>query len=88
MTRASALNSLKGLSDSAPNLLENSQTLSRFYLFKATDLRRLSGSFGLLFALIFGVYYSCIFFIPGGDGVGGGEKLKKPMARASGIKAE
>ena len=35
----------------------------RLYLLKAADLTQIYGSFGLLFALIFWIYYSCIVFI-------------------------
>ena len=39
----------------------------RHYLFKVVDLGQLYGSFGLLFALVFWVYYSCIVFILGAE---------------------
>ena len=39
----------------------------RHYLFKAADLGQVYGSFGLLFALVFWVYYSCIVFILGAE---------------------
>jgi len=39
----------------------------RHYLFKVADLSQLYGSFGLLFALVFWVYYSCIVFILGAE---------------------
>ena len=39
----------------------------RHYLFKVADLGQLYGSFGLLFALVFWVYYSCIVFILGAE---------------------
>ena len=39
----------------------------RHYLFTATDLGQVYGSFGLLFALVFWVYYSCVVFILGAE---------------------
>jgi membrane protein len=39
----------------------------RYYLFGVVDLGQVYGSFGLLFALIFWVYYSCIVFILGAE---------------------
>lgn len=39
----------------------------RLYLFNALDLSKAYGSFGLLFALVFWVYYSCIVFILGAE---------------------
>ena len=39
----------------------------RFYLFNAADLSKTYGSFGLLFAMVFWVYYSCIVFILGAE---------------------
>jgi membrane protein len=39
----------------------------RHYLFKVADLGQLYGSFGLLFALVLWVYYSCIVFIFGAE---------------------
>jgi len=39
----------------------------RLYLFKAVDLSQVYGSFGLLFALLLWVYYSCIVFILGAE---------------------
>jgi membrane protein len=39
----------------------------RHYLFKVADLSQVYGSFGLLFALVFWVYYSCIVFILGAE---------------------
>ncbi len=39
----------------------------RFYLVKFVDLSQVYGSFGLLFALVLWVYYSCIAFILGAE---------------------
>lgn len=39
----------------------------RLYLFNVVDLSKVYGSFGLLFALVFWVYYSCIVFILGAE---------------------
>jgi len=39
----------------------------RFYLFDVADISRFYGSFGLLFSLVFWVYYSCIVFILGAE---------------------
>jgi membrane protein len=39
----------------------------RFYLFNVADISGFYGSFGLLFALVFWVYYSCIVFILGAE---------------------
>lgn len=39
----------------------------RLYLFDLVDLSKVYGSFGLLFALVFWVYYSCIVFILGAE---------------------
>lgn len=39
----------------------------RFYLLKFVDLSQVYGSFGLLFALVLWVYYSCIAFILGAE---------------------
>jgi membrane protein len=39
----------------------------RHYLFTVVDLSQVYGSFGLLFALVFWVYYSCIVFILGAE---------------------
>ncbi len=39
----------------------------RHYLFKVVDLGQFYGSFGLLFALVLWVYYSCIVFILGAE---------------------
>jgi membrane protein len=39
----------------------------RFYLLKFADLSQAYGSFGLLFALVLWVYYSCIAFILGAE---------------------
>jgi len=39
----------------------------RVYLFNVVDLGKVYGSFGLLFALAFWVYYSCIVFILGAE---------------------
>ena len=38
-----------------------------FLLFKAADLSQVYGSFGLFFALVLWVYYSCIVFILGAE---------------------
>lgn len=39
----------------------------RLYLFQFADLTKIYGSFSLLFALIFWIYYSCIVFILGAE---------------------
>jgi len=39
----------------------------RFYLLKFADVNEVYGPFGLLFALVLWVYYSCIVFILGGE---------------------
>jgi membrane protein len=39
----------------------------RHYLFQSVDPSQVYGSFGLLFALVFWVYYSCIVFILGAE---------------------
>ena len=39
----------------------------RFYLLNMADLSKVYGSFALLFALVFWVYYSCIVFIIGAE---------------------
>jgi membrane protein len=39
----------------------------RLYLFKVAALSQIYGSFGLLFALILWVYYSCIVFVLGAE---------------------
>jgi membrane protein len=39
----------------------------RLYLFKVAALSQVYGSFGLLFALILWVYYSCIVFVLGAE---------------------
>jgi membrane protein len=39
----------------------------RLYLFNVVDLSKVYGSFGLLFALVFWVYYSCMVFILGAE---------------------
>jgi membrane protein len=39
----------------------------RLYLFKVASLSQVYGSFGLLFALILWVYYSCIVFVLGAE---------------------
>jgi membrane protein len=39
----------------------------RFYLFKFADVGQVYGPFGLLFALVLWVYYSCIVFILGAE---------------------
>ena len=48
-------------------LLEMAKHGFRHYLFKVADLIQVYGSFGLLFALVFWIYYSCIVFILGAE---------------------
>jgi len=49
----------------------------RHYLFKVADLSQVYGSFGLLFALVLWVYYSCIVFILGAEMGWVGEKRQE-----------
>jgi len=50
----------------------------RFYFFHMVDLNQGYGSFGLLLALVFWVYYSCFIFILGAEigWIWGGKKLQ------------
>jgi len=48
-------------------LWELAKQVFRLYLLNAVDLSKVYGPFGLLFALVFWVYYSCIVFILGAE---------------------